>query len=909
MLKLYKPQQVLVFAFLITFVVGAFTSVSAQWEGWAYRRTIAVSNPSIAELTNFQVKIDLSNLTPAFNFANTNSDGSDLRITSDDQVTEIPFWIEEWNAVGNTATIWVKVPSIPTTGTTIYLYYGNTTATSASNGTNTFNFFDDFSNNSVSGQNWIRRLEYSGGNWGPSYVVHDWKYSSEMQHGALEYSLRRQEEGWAIESLDAEIEQEFNYINSQLSPGGTVLSDPGGFLTAEPRYCYGLILSNLALGYRYFATTNSTLATRCYNDMLKVFNYLRVTYPTTGSLSDAGGSGFLLMGYGDAWKAFTAYGNVTSAAQALTLVQNYAATFLANQPGGNWTGTNGVQEHLKRDFGVLTAFDVTGDTTYLGAVRNNIVYILNTFWISSNGGLEWYSNPASSDHFYECHQMWFMIAVRMLRTRSNGLYDYAAYSQQAWYFLTDNNYTNIDMYLHNYYNHAAFFSYRQITSGGVIQVDPWKGSYEIGTALWGMSLNYGWLSNYQSSHSDTLYDYLDMMVKQIKNSPTNRGYVSPGTVTPNTSLWTTTGSPTVSIIQHNGNPVASFTGVGSHNNYIKSIQNFDNFILEMKTLMTVDLNNNCTPEIGFRVTNDNNRYITMLRGEAINDLFIRRYQGGVVTNPATYPTYNYAANTYYKYKIVANGTTLEQHLNDVLARTWNDAGSTITTGGISLTNYGGSPTNPVYYDDVRIRSYASVEPTAAVSAEEANPLPVELNSFSVSVIGTKVNLSWMTETEVNNYGFEIHRVAENDKNGWTNIGFVQGNGNSNSPKYYSFEDNNLTAGKYSYRLMQIDTDGQFEYSKVIEINLDAPMKYELSQNYPNPFNPVTTIQFSMPEAGEVKLVVYNVLGEQVAVLVNENKEAGVHTINFNATELNSGIYIYKLTTGNFSAVKKLMVIK
>jgi hypothetical protein len=197
---------------------------------------------------------------------------------------------------------------------------------------------------------------------------------------------------------------------------------------------------------------------------------------------------------------------------------------------------------------------------------------------------------------------------------------------------------------------------------------------------------------------------------------------------------------------------------------------------------------------------------------------------------------------------------------------------------------------------------------AAIVYEESL-LPVELSSFSASKIGSTVKLNWKTETEVNNYGFDILRLSQNDGSEWINIGFVEGNGNSNSPKYYSFEDNNLIAGKYSYRLKQIDTDGQFDYSKVIEINLDRPMKYELSQNYPNPFNPVTTIQFSIPQAGDIKLVVYNVLGEQVAELVNEYKEAGVYTINFNASELNSGLYIYKLTAGNFTNVKKLMLIK
>ena len=118
-------------------------------------------------------------------------------------------------------------------------------------------------------------------------------------------------------------------------------------------------------------------------------------------------------------------------------------------------------------------------------------------------------------------------------------------------------------------------------------------------------------------------------------------------------------------------------------------------------------------------------------------------------------------------------------------------------------------------------------------------LPVELTSFTACVIGNAVKLSWETETEVNNYGFEVERSKKFDARSetWEKIGFVNGNGNSNSPKSYFYEDKNVTAGKYSYRLKQIDNDGQFEYSKTIEVNITLPAKFELSQNYPNPFNP------------------------------------------------------------------------
>jgi hypothetical protein len=192
------------------------------------------------------------------------------------------------------------------------------------------------------------------------------------------------------------------------------------------------------------------------------------------------------------------------------------------------------------------------------------------------------------------------------------------------------------------------------------------------------------------------------------------------------------------------------------------------------------------------------------------------------------------------------------------------------------------------------------------SIDETN-LPVELSSFSAIVLDNAVRINWRTETEVNNYGFEILRSAQNDV--WDKIGFVQGHGNSNSPKDYSFIDESVTGGKYFYKLKQIDTDGKFEYLKVIEVDLSSPAKFELSQNYPNPFNPVTTIRFTLPLPGNVKLILYNILGEQVAELVNEFKDVGVHTINLNASELNSGLYIYKIESNGFVQSRKMMLLK
>ena len=154
-------------------------------------------------------------------------------------------------------------------------------------------------------------------------------------------------------------------------------------------------------------------------------------------------------------------------------------------------------------------------------------------------------------------------------------------------------------------------------------------------------------------------------------------------------------------------------------------------------------------------------------------------------------------------------------------------------------------------------------------------MPVELNLFTASINKQNVYINWSTATEINNYGFEVERF----ENTWKKVGFISGHGNSNSTKYYSFKDDNLSSGKYSYRLKQIDNNGQYEYSNVIEVDLNSPNNFELSQNYPNPFNPSTSIRFNLPEAADVELNLYNLLGQKIRTLVNEFKESGLIHLN------------------------------
>lgn len=203
-----------------------------------------------------------------------------------------------------------------------------------------------------------------------------------------------------------------------------------------------------------------------------------------------------------------------------------------------------------------------------------------------------------------------------------------------------------------------------------------------------------------------------------------------------------------------------------------------------------------------------------------------------------------------------------------------------------------------------------------VYSEESTPVPVELSNFVAIKLNSKVQLIWQTETEINNYGFAVERKSENIANKWEKIGFVEGAGNSNSPKQYLFYDTDNLEGEISYRLTQIDTDGRIEYSNVARIFIDGMVRAELFQNHPNPFNPSTTISFFISEATIVKIKVYNSLGQEVVELLNDKIEAGNHKVKFDASNLDglgrgltSGFYIYRLETHNFAKTMKMMLIK
>lgn len=203
-----------------------------------------------------------------------------------------------------------------------------------------------------------------------------------------------------------------------------------------------------------------------------------------------------------------------------------------------------------------------------------------------------------------------------------------------------------------------------------------------------------------------------------------------------------------------------------------------------------------------------------------------------------------------------------------------------------------------YVDDIGVFFYTSV--------------PVELESFTAKINNGKTELLWNTATELNNKGFEIQRglkIRDSEKVIYSTIGFINGNGTSEERHQYTFVDNEPLTGEYYYRLKQIDYSGTYRIYGPVEVNNSEVFTYSLEQNYPNPFNPSTVINYSIPASGKVTIKLFSSLGEELAVLVNENKDAGRYNYQFDGSKYGSGIYFYQIQANDFSLTRKMILIK
>ncbi len=265
------------------------------------------------------------------------------------------------------------------------------------------------------------------------------------------------------------------------------------------------------------------------------------------------------------------------------------------------------------------------------------------------------------------------------------------------------------------------------------------------------------------------------------------------------------------------------------------------------------------------------------------------YQGTSYANLTAWKATSQDANS--SSAAVAFVSASDLHLDVASLPNYNLVGTPL--GGFT-TDFDGETRNVTY-------------PYMGADENLANGLPVELTSFSATANGNKIELRWNTATEVNNYGFDVERSVAGT---WTKLGFVEGAGNSNAPRSYSFVDGSAQ-GAVQYRLKQIDRDGQFTYSSVVEVMIaNVAERYELAQNFPNPFNPVTTIRFAVMNNEHATVKVYDIAGREVATLFNDVAQPGqMYNVQFNATGLASGIYFYVLQTPNVREVKKMQLLK
>ena len=268
-----------------------------------------------------------------------------------------------------------------------------------------------------------------------------------------------------------------------------------------------------------------------------------------------------------------------------------------------------------------------------------------------------------------------------------------------------------------------------------------------------------------------------------------------------------------------------------------------------------------------------------------------------------------------------NETTIDTTLTDWQTATSGDAHSIskavtfssttdlhLSGGSIGDFDLQGTPISGIttdYDGETRDGSF----PYMGADENTTAPLPVQLSMFVGSPVGNGVDLRWITATEVNTCGFEIERSRVPNAQ-WVTIGFVEGAGTSTTPRQYRFLDGGLATGRYAYRIKQIDRDGSFRYIGETEVEVSTiPKEYALYQNHPNPANPSTTIEYALPEQAHVRLTVYDVLGRAVKTLISGSQERGNHKVVFDAQNLSSGVYYYRLQARGFVKVKTLVIVK
>jgi len=312
-------------------------------------------------------------------------------------------------------------------------------------------------------------------------------------------------------------------------------------------------------------------------------------------------------------------------------------------------------------------------------------------------------------------------------------------------------------------------------------------------------------------------------------------------------------------------------------------------------------------------------YDTFQSGQLQNELHLQtgyeQYTGFHTIDLAT-PLFLDEGNDFYIYLNLSRGGQAFDRTSEVPVLLVEDSYLTIVNS-ISHPNesfyWDGSQWQDMFnYEDPPWPAGTANLCIKALTLDESN-VPVELTSFSAVPEGTNIRLVWTTATETNNQQFEIYRkTIDEDRTGeWLLVGYREGKGTTTEPQHYSYLDDisGINATAFEYRLKQVDFDGSYSFSEEIRVSNLVPAESSLEQNYPNPFNPSTEINFSLPQTTNVTLKVYDIMGREVATLIEEQYEAGKHSVIFNAASLSSGVYYYIIVTENFIQTKKMILLK
>ncbi|MFI5236431.1 MAG: DUF2341 domain-containing protein, partial [Ignavibacteriales bacterium] len=793
---------------LIAVIVNTNLFAQDEWLGWDWQRKVTVSSSSA--LTDYPVKIVLDTLGSfPFDFNHAKNDGSDLRITESDAITEIPYWIEEWNKPGKHATIWTKVDNISTGGDSIFLYYGNPVASSMSNGLETFEFYDDF-------ETW----NYDKG----------WRIKDTLPHGVADQTavVFRDSVYYSIGGYGTSPSDTLN-DNHEYNPATDNWTTKANMPTAR----WGMVAVEFNDLIYVFGGFNGL-----GSDKNEVYNPITNTWTTKAELPP----------------------NLANHGIMGVKVDNKIHLFLN-------------QYHYVYDPALDTFTQMLKDTIPTHRKWGTCALVDNKIYIIGGNILS--GMPQVVNEVFDLADSTWSTKAPLPQalygiTRENPVIDgkiFVAHGKEAGPVFYNTNYM-YDPAADTWEKKGSAFYPRDGAGCAVIN----NILYVVGGRDTSDAATHGLvyhevydplLDTYVSNSGDELWEPLSF---------------SPGDVFADTSAKYS-GNYGLTIFQ-------SETGAGGKQ--IETDQTFTNpFALDFnwKTLLDGSMT---TPQY----------YVLPIGTFGDGELWF--YDDPFPLDGTAELRWKFASGVFDSLAISAWNTWHKVTIQ------WNPPSATnvIFDGGTSQT-YGSSAGTGViqfgsffaakqYLDNVRVRKWTGTDPVTTPGAEKINPLPVELVSFTAKISDSFVKLNWKTATEVSNYGFDILRMDEN--NVWENIGFVQGNGNSNSPKEYSFTDNNVNSGKYSYRLKQIDTDGSFAYSQIVEVNFGAPKNFELAQNYPNPFNPSTKITVSLPVKTSMKLAVFNILGEVVKVVTESDYEAGKYEFTFDAIGLASGLYFYRVET-------------